>query len=70
MKEFIEFGVVDDGTDVYATEYGNVRTGSQLIIPTFEVTASNNIRLNIELGSGVAPTNNVNITFTSNVIKK
>ena len=69
-KEFIEFGVVDDGTDVYATEYGNVRTGSQLIIPTFEVTASNNIRLNIELGSGVAPTNNVNITFSSNVIKK
>ncbi len=69
-KEFIEFGIVDDGTDVYATEYGNVRTGTQLIIATFEVTASNNIRLNIELGSGVAPTNNVNITFSSNVIKK
>ena len=32
-KEFIEFGVVDVGTDVYATEYGNVRTGSQLIVP-------------------------------------
>ena len=69
-KEFIEFGVIDDGTDVYATQYGNVRTGIQLIDATFEVTASNNIRLNIELGSGVAPTNSVNITFTSNVIKK
>ena len=34
-KEFFEFGVIDNGTDIFHTEYGNVRTGEQLIVPTF-----------------------------------
>jgi len=69
-KEFIEFGVLDDGTDVFHTEYGNIRTGTQLIIPTFELTGSNIVRINIELGATVAPTEAVNITVVSNVTKK
>jgi hypothetical protein len=69
-KEFIEFGVSDDGTDVFHTEYGNLRTGNQLIIPTFEVTASNESRLNLSIGPNVSPTETVNITITSTIIKK
>ena len=69
-KEFIEFGVIDDGTDVFHTEYGNSRTGTQLIIPTFEVTGSNVVRINIELGANIAPTSTVNITVVSNITKK
>jgi len=69
-KEFIEFGIIDNGTDVFHTEYGNSRTGVQLIIPTFEVTPQNEVRLNIELGANVNPTETVNITFVSNVTKK
>ena len=69
-KEFIEFGVLDDGTDVFHTEYGNIRTGIQLIVPTFEVTGSGVARLNIELGANIAPTESVNITVVSNVTKK
>ena len=69
-KEFIEFGVLDDGTDVFHTEYGNIRTGIQLIVPTFEVTGSGVARLNIELGADIAPTESVNITVVSNVTKK
>ena len=69
-KEFIEFGVIDDGTDVYFTEYGNLRTGGILIVPSFAYTENDEIRLNIAVGSGVSDTNTVNITVVSHVTKK
>lgn len=69
-KEFIEFGVTDDGTDVFHTEYGNLRTDYQLIVPTFEYTAGNEARLNILLGANVPATNSVKITFSSTITKK
>ena len=69
-KEFYEFGILDDGTDVFHTEYGNIRTDIQLIVPTFEITGTNIVRLNIELGADVGPTEAVNITVVSNVTKK
>ena len=69
-KEFIEFGIIDDGTDVFHTEYGNIRTGSRLIIPTFEVSGAGVVRINIQLGADVGLTESVNITVVSNVTKK
>ncbi len=69
-KEFIEFGVLDDGTDVIFTEYGNIRTDISLITPNFVYTENNEVRLNINVGSGVADTQAVNITVVSHVTKK
>ena len=69
-KEYIEFGVIDNGTDVFHTEYGNVRTGQQLVIPTFEVTGDNKVKINFELGAGIGTTQSVNITLTSQITKK
>ena len=69
-KEFIEFGVIDNGSDAYYTEYGNVITGTKLITPTFEYTANNTIRLNILVGDSVGSTQNVNITVVSHITKK
>ena len=69
-KEFIEFGVTDDGTDVFHTEYGNLRTDYQLIIPSFEFTSNSEARLNILLGANVPATNSVKITFSSTITKK
>jgi len=68
-KEFIEFGVTDNGTDVFHTEYGNLRTDYQLIVPEFEFTAGNEARLNITLGANVPATNTVLITFSSTITK-
>jgi hypothetical protein len=68
-KEFIEFGVTDDGTDIFHTEYGNLRTGYQLIVPEFEFTSGNEARLNITLGADVPTTNTVVITFSSTITK-
>lgn len=69
-KEFIEFGVLDDGTDIFHTTYGNIRTGIELIVPTFEVTGTGVARLNIELGADVNTTDTVNVVIVSNVTKK
>lgn len=69
-KEFIEFGITDDGTDVFHTEYGNVRTGVQLLVPTFEVTGANEVRINFATGADVNTTESVNITITSTITKK
>ena len=69
-KEFVEFGVTDDGANIFHSEYGNLRTGYQVIIPTFEYTAGNEARLNITLGANVPDTNQVKITVSSTITKK
>ena len=69
-KEYVEFGIIDDGTDVFHTEYGNIRTGLELIIPTFELTPNNEVRINIELGADIGSTQTVNITLVSHITKK
>ena len=69
-KEFFEFGVIDNGTDIFHTEYGNVRTGEQLIVPTFEKTASGFARVNFDIGSSVTAGHTVIVTIVSNINKK
>uniref|UniRef100_UPI001CC08C31 hypothetical protein n=1 Tax=Acinetobacter baumannii TaxID=470 RepID=UPI001CC08C31 len=69
-KEMIEFGIIDNGIDVFVSEYCNVRTGLELIIPSFELTANNEVRINIELGADIGATQSINITFVSNITKK
>ena len=69
-KEFFEFGVIDNGTDIFHTEYGNVRTGEQLIVPTFEKRASGFARVNFDIGSSVTAGHNVVVTIVSNINKK
>ena len=69
-KEFFEFGVIDNGTDIFHTEYGNVRTGEQLIVPVFEKTASGFARVNFNIGSSVTAGHNVVVTIVSNINKK
>ena len=41
-REFIEFAMTDDGTDVYHTEYGNLRTGIKLFDATVEYVPATN----------------------------
>ena len=69
-REMYEFGVVDDTANVVYNEYGNLRTGVQLIVPTFEMTTNNEVRLNIDLGASVLATHTVKVTVVSNITKK
>lgn len=68
-KEFIEFGVTDDGADVFFTEYGNIQTNGALFTPVFELTAGV-VRLNITVGATVGNTQTVNLTIVSHITKK
>ena len=69
-REMIEFTVVAKGTDIYHTEYGNVRSGDDLISPSFDFDAQGNVRLNASLVSSVASGDIINVTVVSTVIKK
>ena len=69
-KEFFEFGVIDDGTDIFHTQYGNVRTGVELVTPTFELTSSGFCRVNFVIGDNVPSTNTIIVTVVSNITKK
>ena len=69
-KEFIEFGITDNGTDVFHTEYGNITTGTSLIDVDVELTGANQVRINISLSDSVSPTESVIITSVSNVTKR
>ena len=69
-REFFEFGIIDNGTDIFHTEYGNVRTGQQLLIPSFERTVGNLARINFVLGDNLTNGHQVEITIVSTVTKK
>ena len=69
-KEMYEFGVIDDGVNVVYNEYGNLRTGIELIVPEFEMTSNNEVRLNMTLGASVLATHTVKVTVVSNITKK
>ena len=69
-REFFEFGIIDNGTDIFHTEYGNVRTGQQLIVPTFERTSGNLARINFEVGTDLTNGHQIEITIVSTVTKK
>jgi hypothetical protein len=69
-REFFEFGIIDNGTDIFHTEYGNVRTGQQLIVPTFERTSGNFARINFTVGSDLTTGHQIEITIVSTITKK
>ena len=69
-REFFEFGIIDNGTDIFHTEYGNVRTGQQLIVPTFERTSGNLARINFEVGANLLTGTQIEITIVSTITKK
>ena len=69
-KEFIEFGVIDNSVDVFHTEYGNIRTGQDLIVASFGLNAQNEVVLTITLGAGIGTTQTVNVTVVTHITKK
>jgi hypothetical protein len=69
-RELIEYTVISKGSDIFHTEYGNVITGSNLILSTFDFDASGNVRLTTILTSDVTTDDVVNVTSIVTIIKK
>ena len=69
-KEFIEFSVIDDGTDVYFTEYGNLISDFKLLSSAFTLTENGEVRLNTDMTSSIPDTQQVQVTIIAHVTKK
>jgi ribosomal protein L30E len=69
-KELVEYYVLDNGTDVYVTEYGNVKTGAELVSTVFDIDPLNNVRITFTLSSGLTVGDNVTVTLIKTVTKR
>ena len=69
-KELVEYTVIDNGTDISFTDFGNVKTGADLFNTVFDFNASNNVRATLSTASGLASGNNIIISITVNVYKR
>ena len=69
-KEFVEYSVIDNGTDIFFTDFGNVKTGSELISCVFDFNANNNVRVTFTLDNSVVSGNTIEVTVISNIIKR
>jgi len=69
-KEFIEYSVTNKGSDIYYTEYGNIRTNGELVTSIFDFSSENNVRVTFTLNPSIVFGSNVEITVISNIIKR
>lgn len=69
-KEFIEYSVIDKGSDIFFTDFGNVKTGADLISCVFDFNASGNVRVTFTLDNAIASGQVVRVTVISNIIKR
>lgn len=69
-KEFLELGIIDDGTDVFHTEYGNVRSGQNLFDVSVELTVNNTVRISVDLNPSLTVGNLVDVKIVSQITKK
>ena len=69
-KEFIEYSVVDKGTDVYFSEIGNISTGANQVDSTFDLNDSGKVRITYTLSSDLTNGDDVEITVVSQIIKR
>ena len=69
-KETMEFSVIDKGTQIYYYELGNLKTGVNLVTPTFDFAVGGEVRVNFALNTALATGNLVDVVVISNVIKK
>lgn len=69
-KEFVEYSVIDKGSDIFFTDFGNVKTGAELISCVFDFNASNNVRVTFTLDTALSTGNSVEVTVISNIVKR
>lgn len=69
-KEMFEYTICDKTSDIYYSEYGNVKTDITLIEVSFDFDSFGDVRLNVSLSNDVSSGDIVNITVVTTVLKK
>lgn len=70
QKEFLEFAVIDNGTDILYTEYNNMKTGVELISVLFDFDANSNVRVTYTLDADLGNAHAVDVTVVTHVTKR
>ena len=68
-SSFMEFNVVDDGTEVYYNEYAGVNTSEDAATVVFDIDVDNNARITFTLTSDHAVNDNIKITVVAQILK-
>jgi len=69
-KEFLEFAVIDNGTDILYTEYNNMKTGGEIISVLFDFDSSGDVRVTYTLDTNLNNNNAVDVTVVTHVTKR
>jgi hypothetical protein len=69
-KEFLEFAVIDNGTDISYTEYNNLKTGQEIVSVEFDFDANSDVRITYTLDTNLNTGNQVDVTVVNQVTKR
>lgn len=70
-KEFVEFSVIDNGSDIFHTDFGNIKSGSDAIFGyEFSFTEAGAVRITLTSGDALSNDDDIAIVVTSHIYKK
>lgn len=70
-KESVEYSIIDNGINIYTTEYNQISTNPSVPLYTSEVAYNNTmVKMDITIGASVATAEQVVITISKVLIKK
>lgn len=68
-SSFMEFNVIDDGTEVYYNEYAGVNTSEDAATAVFDIDVDNNARITFTLTNDHTLNDNIKITVVAQILK-
>ncbi len=69
-KEFVEYSVIDNGVDIFFTDFGNISTGENLVDTNFSFNESSEVRISYTLNSDLTTGDDVEVTVISHITKR
>ena len=69
-KQFVEYSVVDDGSNIYFSDFGNITTGDNLLDTVFDFNESSQVRLTFTLNSNLTSGDDVEVTVVTHITKR
>lgn len=68
-KSMAKYSVIDDGTDLYFTEIGSLNTSAEGFTATFDINATNEVRISLTLSDDHSNGDVVSFTLVTQTIK-
>ena len=69
-KEVTEFLVVDKGSDIFYTDFNNLKTGASLISTEFDFDPNNKVRITFNLDANLTSGDTIQITVVNTITKR